>query len=194
MDILTALEDQSARTTKMVSSVQPDQLGLSTPCTQWDVRGLINHLCLSYDFCARVATGDHAQPEYERDFLGDDPAGAYARERDAMLAACSDPGLAERTVHMMDFGEMPGAVVPLLALTDTVVHRWDLAKAIGADPDIDDEVATMLLEQGRPMIPDEARAPSADETTGSIPFGPIVEVGDDAPPADKLVAFLGRTP
>lgn len=193
MDAIAVLRDQAERTSRLVRGVRPDQLGLPTPCSDWDVRALINHLCLGSQFCARVARGERAAPDYETDFLGDDPAGAYQRWRDEMLEACSAPGLPEGTVHMMD-AEVPGGVVLALALMDTVVHRWDLGRAVGVDPEIAPDVAELVLEQARPMIPAEMRAPTPDATTPSIPFGPPAEVPDDAPPADRLVAFLGRTP
>ncbi|MEX0874191.1 MAG: TIGR03086 family metal-binding protein [Actinomycetota bacterium] len=194
MDAAAVLRTQAALTSKVVGGVRAEQLGLPTPCQAWDVRSLINHLCMTTRFCARVAAGEQAEPEYETDFLGGDPAGAYARERDAMLQACSDPGLAERSVSLPVLGDLPGNVVPVLALSETVVHRWDLATALGVDTAIDPEVATFLLDQGRAMVGDTMRAPSADQTTGSVPFGPPIEVGDDASSADELLTFLGRTP
>jgi uncharacterized protein (TIGR03086 family) len=193
MDVVATLRDQAAQTTKLVRSVQPDQLRLPTPCAAWDVRALLNHLCIVAQFCARVARGERAEPEYETDFLGDDPAGAYERWRDEMLEACSAPDLPPRSVFMAG-NEMPGAVVLALALMDTVVHRWDLARALGAEPGIDPEVASFVLEQVRPWVPDELRASAPDRTTGSVPIGPVVEVPEAAPRVDQLVAFLGRTP
>jgi len=193
MDVVTVLQGQAARTSTLVDSVPPDHLGLPTPCSDWTVRDLINHLCLVAQFCARVASGEQVEPDYETDFVGDDPSGAYRRWQKEMLEACTAPGLAERTVYMMG-QEFPGAVVLALALMDTVVHRSDLSRAIGVDPEIDPGVAALVLEQVRPFIPDEMRAPAPDETTGTIPFGPVVEVPDDAPPLDRLLAFLGRTP
>lgn len=193
MDAVAVIEDQAARTTKLVRSVRADQLGLPTPCTQWDVRGLINHLCLFCHWCMRVATGEQFEPDYETDFIGDDPSGAYERWKEAMLEACTDPGLPDRTFYGAG-NEYPGAVLVVLAIMDTVVHRWDLARAVGADPDIDPEVAAMLLEQLSPLIEDTMRAPSPDETGGSVLFGPAVEVADDGSPVDRLLAFLGRTP
>lgn len=193
MSVIATLRDEAARTTELVRSVQPDQLQLPTPCTTWDVRALLNHLCVVAQFCARVARGERTDPEYETDFLGDDPARAYQRWRDEMLEACSDPDLPSRSVFMVE-NEMPGAVVLALALMDTVVHRWDLARALGAEPRIDPEIASFVLEQVRPWVGDELRASAPNQTTGSIPIGPVVEVPDDAPRVDKLVAFLGRTP
>lgn len=194
MDVVTVIRDQAERTSKLVGGVRPDQLGLPTPCAGWDVRTLINHLCLGSEWVARVARGERAEPDYETDFVGDDPAGAYERWKAEMVETCSVPGLSERTVHIGPLGDAPGAVVLALALMESVVHRLDLARAVDADPDIAPEVAEMVLEQVGPLMTDEFRAPSAEETTGSIPFGPPVEVPDDAPPMDRLLAFLGRTP
>ena len=193
MDLVGMLREQAARTSEMVGNVRPDQLGLRTPCPGYDVRGLINHLCLFSDWCARLAAGEHALPDNETDFVGDDPAGAYDRWKDAMVDACSAPGLSERIVHTPK-GDYPGAVAIALGLMDTVVHRWDLARALGVDPDIPDHVAEATLAQLEAIITDEMRAPAPDETTGDLIFGPRIEVPPDASAVDRLVAFLGRKP
>ena len=193
MDVVSLLTDQADRTSKAVRDVRPDQFELPTPCTGWDVRRLINHLCMTSQFCARVAAGEKVEPDYETDFVGDDPADAYDRWKDEMLVACAAPGLGERTVHM-PIGDVPGAVVLALALMDTVVHRWDLTRAVGADPHISADAAGALLEQIRPMIPEAMRAPTPDATTGQIPFGPQVDVPEGAPAIDQLMGFLGRAP
>lgn len=193
MDVVTVLGDQAERTSKLVRGVRPDQLRLPTACAGWDVRALINHLCLGNQFFARVARGERAEPDYETDFVEDDPAGAYERWKGEMVEACSDPGLPERPVYLVGT-EYPGAVVLVLALMESVVHRWDLARAVDADPEIAPEVAEMVLEQSRPLVPEEMRAPSAEETTERIIFGPPVQVPEDAPAVDRLLGFLGRAP
>jgi uncharacterized protein (TIGR03086 family) len=176
-----------------VSSVRVEQLGDRTDCTGWDVRALVNHMCMGNHFVAQAVDGGDAGPEYERDFVGDDHAAAYERSRDDLLRAFSAPGALERMVQFPGM-QLPAEFALNFALMDTVVHRWDLARAVGLDPQISADVAASMLERIRPMVPDEIRAATAAEATATVPFGPIVDVPETASPVDKLVAFLGRTP
>jgi uncharacterized protein (TIGR03083 family) len=50
--MLTVLRDETDRTAKQVREVSPDQLALQTPCTGFDVRALLNHLCLGAELIA----------------------------------------------------------------------------------------------------------------------------------------------
>ena len=104
------------------------------------------------------------------------------------LAAFGAPGALDKTVKL-PFGDFPGAMFLGLATNDTFTHGWDLAKATGQATDLNPELAEQLLGQARAAIPDTFRG--AD---GVAPFGPVVVVADSAPAADRLAAFLGRTP
>ena len=192
MDVAT-LKDEVGRTAKVVDAVRADQFGLPTPCSGFDVRALINHLCVGSHFLAGVVDGGDAPPEYEKDFVGGDHSAAYKRAADDVLRAFETPGALEREVQLPGM-RVPAMVALGLALMDAVVHRWDLARATDVDPDVDEDVAASLLDALRSLIPDEMRAAAPDLATASIPFGPIVEVPDDASQVNKLVAFLGRRP
>lgn len=194
MDELSMLTEQAAIAAKVVAGVHRGDLDKSTPCPGFDVRALINHMCMGNHFLAQAVDGEKVLPDYERDFVADDHAAAYQRSRDDMVRAFSAPGALERTVHF-PVGEVPAATFGLgFGLMEAVVHRWDLARAVALDPDIDPAAAALVLEKLRPLIPDEMRASAPDLTTASIPFGPAVEVPETASPVARLVAFLGRTP
>jgi uncharacterized protein (TIGR03086 family) len=84
---------------------------------------------------------------------------------------------------------MPGSVCVCIAAGDVFTHGWDLARGTGQPSDLDSELAALLLARIEPLLPDSMRGPG-----GQAPFGPVVEVADSAPAANRLAAFQGRQP
>ena len=53
MDVLETMGRVLDRTGEVVDNVKPDELGNSTPCTEWNVRQLVNHLVVgNYRFAS----------------------------------------------------------------------------------------------------------------------------------------------
>jgi uncharacterized protein (TIGR03086 family) len=80
-----------------------------------------------------------------------------------------------------------GASAAASYIGELSVHSWDLAMAIGRVDLLDDTLATAALPAYMDKVPAEPRGPE-------IPFGPVVEVGPDATPYERLVAWTGRDP
>jgi uncharacterized protein (TIGR03086 family) len=186
-----ALEQAFASTRKVLANVKPDQLDQPTPCASWDVRRLVNHIVGGSHWFA-ISTEAGQSPEndttQDTDYAEGDPVAAYDEGIKRSVAAFSAEGAQEKMIKL-PFGEFPGAIFMGLATTDTFTHGWDLAKATGQDANLEPELAEQLLGQVKMAIPDEFRGPD-----GVAPFGPEVKVPDSAPAADRLAAFLGRTP
>jgi uncharacterized protein (TIGR03086 family) len=181
------LEQAFAITGGVLENVRADQLGDSTPCKSWDVRGLANHIIGGATFFATIAeTGKPPENPSTDDLTGGDMHATFAAGAKRAVDAFRAEGAMEKT-FTLPFGEIPGSVFVWIAATDTFTHGWDLARATGQSSDLDPALAEMLLEQIRPMIPDMMRGPD-----GQSPFGPVVEVASDAPAADRLAGFLGR--
>ncbi len=168
-----------------------NQLDGPTPCTEWDVRALLNHM-LGTLWLAAALFSDQA-PRYpmapgglpQVDLAGDDPAVAYAEASAAALAAAA-AGDAVTRVHVTPLGELPGPVLAGFTTLDMVAHGWDLATATGQPADLDGRLAAHVLgfaEQA--LATPESRVQR---------IGPAVPVAADAPATHRLVAFLGRTP
>jgi uncharacterized protein (TIGR03086 family) len=172
-------------------AVRPEQLDDPTPCASWRIRDLINHMVRAPDFAATVArTHDFANHRGEDvDHASGDYLAAYDAATSRALDAFRSEGAFEGSVKM-PFGELPAPAVVTIATGDAFVHGWDLAKATGqAAGALDPVLAEKLLAEVVPLVPDDFRG--AD---GAAPFGPRVEVSEDAPTADKLAGFLGRQP
>jgi uncharacterized protein (TIGR03086 family) len=174
----------------VVDNIEPDQLDHPTACDPWTVRDVINHVTTGaevFGLCVREgdARDDELAEIMTTDRLGDDYKASFHRAADAALDAFGAPGAMDRIVKL-PFGEMPARMAVDIAIFDVTTHAWDLARATGQSTDLDPEVATAALRAARSMLSDDLRA------TGR--FGPAVSVPDDAPVADQLAAFTGRTP
>jgi uncharacterized protein (TIGR03086 family) len=172
----------------ILTGVTRDQLDGPTPCASWDVRNLVSHIIGgSYWFADTIATGV-ADPFPTRDYTAGDLVASYDEGIRASLAGFGAPGALEAIIRL-PFGEFPCARYMTLATTDTFVHGWDLARATGQPSDLDSSLALELLDISRQSMNDAFRGPD-----GQAAFGPLVEIPDTAPAADRLAAFLGRHP
>jgi uncharacterized protein (TIGR03086 family) len=151
-------------------------LDAPTPCDEWDVRTLMNHMLDTQTYFLRSACGEDATPPSPTppDLLSDDPASDFERMRADMLETFADPKVIERT------GPALG-----IAFSDQLLHGWDLARASGKD-------ATMpagLADAAYNMI--HGRFTDA-ERQGV--FKPEIDVSADASTQERLLAYTGRDP
>ena len=190
MELYDAFDRAIASTAAIVKTVRPDQAATSTPCTEWDVRDLLNHV-IGTLWLSNALLSDRA-PRYPMapgslpgtDLAGEDPAPAYAEASAAALTA-AHAGDALTRVHATPLGDMPGPALAGFTTMDILVHGWDLAKATGQPTTLDDALAAHALAFAEQGITPGSRAPR---------IGPPLPVAADAPLTDRLVAFLGRQP
>src|SRR6188474_3269907 len=123
-------------------TVGPDQWGNPTPCTEWDVRALANHIVYEQRWAVPLfagATIAEVGDQFEGDLLGDDPRAAADEATRAAYEAVSAPGAMARTVHL-SFGDTPADEYAHQLFADHVVHTWDLLAATGGDRALDGEL------------------------------------------------------
>lgn len=168
---------------EIVERVRPDQLGDPTPCTEWSVRELINHVVSGNLFFIHLATGS-PPPARGIDHLGDDPVAAFRDSVRAVSAAFEADGFLERVVQA-PFGEASGSMLIHMRRNELTVHGWDVAKATGQSTDLDREVVAACHASYTASL----RLKNRDGT----PFGVEQPTPPGATDADRLAAFLGRT-
>lgn len=177
----------------VLTRVEPQQWTLPTPCPEWNVRQLVEHVVSGQRLFAQVMRGvplEVAAREREEwaGLLDTDDAAAIYRDSSAeLVAAFGVPGALERMVTV-PAGAMPGVAALHLRATEALVHGWDLAQACGLAFDPPPDVAEGEIAFSGPMlerIPPERRARR---------FGTSQPVDDSAPPIDRLAALLGRNP
>lgn len=164
-----------------------DRWSAPTPCADWDVRTLANHVVgelLWVPPLLEGATIAEVGDRLEGDVLGSDPAATGRAAGDALRAAAAAPGAQDRTVHL-SFGDFPGQEYLGQVASDVVIHTWDLARALGADAGIDPDALAYVDGFLTPQIP-------LWRSAGA--FGPAVPSTAPAGSLDRLVAETGRDP
>jgi len=169
-----------------VHAVPDGQWGAPTPCSEWDVRALVNHVVGENRWAVPLFAGGTIQEvgdRFDGDLLGNDPAAAWDDSAAAAIVAVDDPAAMDRTVHL-SFGDFPGREYAMQLLADLVVHGWDLARATGADERMDPE----LVDVCRAWF---AGVADAYRSAGAVAARPPVPPGADA--QTQLLADFGRS-
>ncbi|HEX9683267.1 MAG TPA: TIGR03086 family metal-binding protein [Acidimicrobiales bacterium] len=180
MDLIDALDRTFAHAHGVVAGVRPDQYDDKTPCAEWTVRDLLEHMIGVVDGLGAAASETAPTPFT----LGAEPAAQLDAAATGAMAGWRTPGVLDRIVDG-GAGPMPGHVLAGINLLDTATHTWDLATATGQPSALPDDVATAALEASRGIVNAELRPGR---------FGPEVPAPAGATPTQALVAFLGRTP
>lgn len=175
------------RMRSLIEGVADDQLGDPTPCTDYTVGDLVDHIGgLAVAFTAAAEkrpldggpSGDASRLEDGwRDRIGDDLTRldrAWSRA-DAYHGDAAAGGV-----------EMPAAEMAVVALNEVVVHGWDLATATGQPFDVDPDSLAILTG-----FAESFAAPELAEMRGDA-FGEVLEVPDDASGLERLLGLLGR--
>ena len=161
----------------VLANVKPEQLGVRSPCTEWDAKAVIDHVIGGNQWVVSLA-GGHSSA------LPDDFRAAHAESAaDAQAVFAAPDGLTR--MFELPFATLPGAAFIGLRTSDVFTHAWDLAKATGQPTDIDPELAAEALKAAQERISPAFRGPGR-------PFGEQQPCPDGRSKADELAAFLGR--
>lgn len=180
------LEKALTHTAQLLGNTTPGQYGLPTPCDDFDVRGLANHMVAGNPYYVTLAGG--GAPDFglfARDNIGErQPGEVYAEGAKAVLAAWQGEGALQRQMPLPG-----GGLGPRLAdlhLLEAVLHGWDLATATGQDRAGDPDAVEAVYRTWYGNYPDAVRS-----EVGM--FGPSKAAPEDAPVLDRLAAYFGRT-
>jgi uncharacterized protein (TIGR03086 family) len=166
----------------LIGNIRADQWSAPTPCPDWTVRQVVNHLIGMNRVFAALLAGQPPPPRPSADQVEDDPAGAYRDSAAALLAAFGRPGVLERSYHG-PLGTATGAERLQIRLYDLLAHGWDLAQATEQPAGLPDDLAEQSLAFARTQLTGQARPGR---------FGPAQSVAEQAPAIERLAAFLGR--
>ncbi len=163
----------------VLANVSPDQFGAATPCSEWTVRELVEHVIGGNEHVGHWAGGGAGPP-----VRPDDIAAAHrAAAASAQQVFASPDGLS--ATFTLPFGEIPGQLFIGMRTSDVLTHAWDLAVATGQSTDLDPELAAEQLAAVHAFVGPQFRGPG-------LPFGDEQPCSSDRSPADQLAAFLGR--
>lgn len=166
----------------LVSNVSANQWSAPTPCADWSVRRLVDHLIgMNRVFTALLADGPVPRMGAGEQ-VQEDPVTAYRETSAALLVAFGPSGVLGRQ-YKGPLGTASGAERLQIRLYDLLAHGWDLACATGQSVDLTDDLVESSVAFARMQLAEQSRDGR---------FGPPRYVDENASAIERLVAFLGR--
>jgi uncharacterized protein (TIGR03086 family) len=139
--------------TDRLDAISPDQWGGPTPCSEWTVRDLVNHVAGEDAWTVPLVRGstiEEVGDSLDGDLLGDHPIDTATRLAEEATAAVAEAMTERAPVHLSYGDETLEEYLRQLA-ADHLVHAWDLAAAVGGDvvmdPELVAEVGAWFLER-----------------------------------------------
>ena len=176
------LDQAIAYTCARLACVRDDLLHRRTPCTGWDLADLLAHMEDALDAFTEAAGGSvgvHAGHD------GAAPVPAIQDKARALRAVWARPSPGDVVLESRS-GRLD-LHTPLLVATaalEIAVHGWDVARATGAPETLPDPLARELLETAELVVGPGDRG---------VRFAAARPVPADGTPAERLLAFVGRT-
>ncbi|MCO6010489.1 TIGR03086 family metal-binding protein [Actinoallomurus purpureus] len=192
MSQMIDLGPAAKRMSELLAAVPGDRLTAPTPCADYTLADLIDHvggLSIGLAASARKDLGPLTSGGGSGDAarLGADWRARIPEDLAALAEAWRDPD-AWQGMTQAGGVTLPADVMGGVVLDELVVHGWDVARSIGRPYDCDDrEVDACLRFVSTVATPDPIAAAKG-------PFGPVAEVPADASPLDRLLGLTGRDP
>jgi uncharacterized protein (TIGR03086 family) len=180
MDPISQLDEVLPLLNGLVAGVDESQLDRPTPCANFDIRGVLQHMIGGATMFAAAFRGE----EPPSTATPDDVITAFPEAMDQLLAAVKTPGALDRTIDA-PFGAVPGDVFARFVALDGLVHGWDIATASGQPYDPPADVVEAVDGFARQAIADGMRDGDTFAAAADAPAG--------ASPLEQLVAFTGRS-
>lgn len=183
IDLGPAADEMAA----LLSKITDDQLSARTPCPEYSLGDLIDHVNgLSQAFTAAALKQPiDATPSGDASRLDPDWRTRIPEHLAALALAWRSPAAWEGMTAAGGV-DLPGEVAGRVALNELVVHGWDIARA-------SDQTYTALESSVLGALEFVATVPSSGPAREGL-FGPAVEVREDAPAVVKLLGLTGRDP
>ncbi|MGZ4599594.1 MAG: TIGR03086 family metal-binding protein [Oryzihumus sp.] len=176
----------AARFTAAVRAVPRNRWNDPTPCAEWSVRDVVNHMTAEHLWVPHLLGGQtlaEVGDRYDGDNLGADPVAAWESAVTASLAAWQALPTDEEPVHL-SFGLVPASLYASQMLVDLSVHCWDVARGAGLDerlvPEAVSAVLAFLEPQGSALAESGYFAAAVATSSADI--------------QDRVLALSGRDP
>jgi uncharacterized protein (TIGR03086 family) len=175
-----------------VAAVSAEGWNAPTPCADYDLRTLVDHLAWGAVLSQRAATRTPLEHDWSsgeaapflRERRPEEWAAALAPELDAAADAWADPAAWDGDT-VMGTAPMPSAVVGPMMLAEFVLHGWDVARAAGAPYEVPDALGRAVLDAVEPL---------AGMGRDGGWYGAEVPVPADAPAFERALGATGRDP
>jgi uncharacterized protein (TIGR03086 family) len=160
-----------------VQAASADSWSNQSPCEEWKARDVVAHVANNYLRIGGVLTGETLPPVAD----DEDIVAGWARGKSALLT-----GLQQDLTQNVDgpFGPMPAVdLLGRFIANDTLVHTWDLARSVGGDEKLPEDVVAGAFEGLKPLDA-MIRRPGV--------FGDKIEASDSSDVQTQFLSFLGR--
>jgi uncharacterized protein (TIGR03086 family) len=178
-DELASAEAALGALQHVLHPISRDELSKSTPCTEYDVMQLTDHLLNSITLLGGAAGAELPERDSD-DSVARQIIGAARPTLDAWHRRGLDDSVTIGT------NELPATIAVSILSLELLVHGWDFAAATKHPIDVAESLADYVLGLAKKVITPQGRA--------TVGFDEPVAVPDDAPALDQLIAFTGRDP
>ena len=170
--------------TGCINHLSNDYMSNPTPCTEWDVKALLNHMVYELRWVPDLLAGktiDEVGNRYDGDLLTSNPHSAWQHAADAALMAVKhvDPN---KMVHL-SYGDVPASEYIAEVGADILIHTWDLDQGMNCSLVMAEDLAKYVFDN---------TLPRKDSLASSGLFAPAINVPNDATIQVKLLALFGR--
>jgi uncharacterized protein (TIGR03086 family) len=171
-DAIDRWTDTAALFSDRLGSVVDSDWGRPTPCSEWDVRALVDH-----------ATGTQVGFGSMLGLAAPDPL--WEAVQRAMAQLLATPGAVAGTVTVPGLGDMTKEQILDICTFDLLIHTWDLSRAIGGDERLPESLVKSCMDWLQALPVEVVRSPGR--------FTAAVDVGPDASLQARMLAYAGRT-
>jgi uncharacterized protein (TIGR03086 family) len=184
-DLVSIHERALGFMTGVIRGVADDAWNNPSPCAEWSVRDVVNHITAENLWAEPLMDGRtvaEVGDRFDGDVLGSDPQSAWEQAAKSAVAAFGQPGATEKTVHV-SYGDISAAMYIEQMTCDLIIHGWDIAKGSGQDDRIPPGLVDFAMSSVKPMV-------ESGETGGV--FDAPLSVAGDADPQTRMLALTGR--
>lgn len=167
----------------VVDRIRQHQLDDPTPCDQFTVHDVIDHMIVLGGTLAYLFRGEQPPEINAPGVYGWVPAAEFRETMDDLLDAVNTPGAMDRTIES-PMGPMQGSTFARFVAFDGLVHGWDLASSTGRKYELPPALIAEVEAFAREAITDDLRDGDTFKDAKSAP--------PDATPIERLAAFSGR--
>lgn len=167
-----------------VPHIQPRDLENPTPCSEWNLRALLNHLLGELLWIPEILSGktvEEVGDKFNGDLIGKNLQASWRSAVEAASQAVATVDL-NKTVHLSYKDTSAEGYIYEVA-GDILIHGWDVAQSIQC---------SMIMKPDLAVVVYEGILPHKDEFAASGLFGKPIKVADDASIQTKLLALVGR--
>lgn len=172
-------------TSMIVRGIRADQWKNATPCAEWDLSVLVNHITGENHWLTAIFSGETVATvgdRFDGDLVGDDPIAAYLASVEQAKASIT-PEMLEAH-HDVSIGDISGYDYVSQLFMDQLVHGWDAMMGSRQVVELDGELVAAAIPVAKEMVGYVGQ--------GSV-FGNTLDLGANAADLESLLGELGRS-